>query len=472
MTHPTARAEETRTVWKAVLERYHEDRDTPLNGDYWSEKDTWSRDKIRAVQDEKIAAVAPFLYENSDFYRRRFDKLGVAPSDLKDVDSMIANWPVVTKQEMMEDAEAHPPYGTYTTCGEAEWGDRGWMLFSSSGSTGTPRVFRYTHFDRQYWEQANARALYSGGLRKGDTGLPMTGFGPHVFAWGVQYTLAKMGLPVVPGGGMDGHARASLIERFNPTTLICTPSYLLYLGRVMQDLGKDPAKTSVKWLVTGGEPFSGVSGTLERIQDLWGAKSLEFYGCTEASPHCGGYSCPEYQEGDEPFIHLMEDIQVWETVDPDGLTPVGEGERGLTVCTNLNSESSAQLRFLVGDYTRLSHEPCACGRNHVRGMGCLTGRSDDLINLRGIKFFPVQIEEAVRAYPNTGDEFQIRLTTKDDGLDVMTVVVEHPDGSVADGVAKAIRSHCEIRCAVEVVGPNTLPKSEMKAKRVFDERNK
>jgi phenylacetate-CoA ligase len=472
MTHPTSRAEETRTAWKAVLEKYHEDRETPLNENYWSEKDTWSRDRIRAVQDEKIAAVAPFLYENSDFYRRRFDKLGVAPTDLRDVDSMIANWPVVTKQEMMEDAEAHPPYGTYTTCGEEEWADRGWMLFSSSGSTGTPRVFRYTHFDRQYWEQANARALYSGGLRKGDSGLPMVGFGPHVFAWGVQYTLAKMGLPVVPGGGMDGQARAAMIERFNPTTLICTPSYLLYLGRVMQDMGKDPAKTAVKWLVTGGEPFSGVSGTLERIQDLWGAKSLEFYGCTEASPHCGGYSCPEYQEGDEPFIHLMEDIQVWETVDPNGLNPVAEGERGLTVCTNLNSESSAQLRFLVGDYTRLSHEPCACGRNHVRGMGCLTGRSDDLINLRGIKFFPVQIEEAVRAYPGTGDEFQIRLTTKDDGLDVMTVVVEHPDQGKSDEIAKAIRSHCEIRCAVEVVAPDTLPKTEMKAKRVFDERNK
>ncbi len=471
MTHPSARADETRKTWKAVLETYHEDRSTPVTPEYWSDKDTWSRDRIEAVQNEKIAAVAPFLYENSAFYRRRFDKLGVAPTDLKDGDSLIANWPIVTKQEMMEDATEHPPYGTYTTCSDEDWADRGWMLFSSSGSTGVPRVFRYTHFDRQYWEQANARALYSGGLRQGDSAIPMVGFGPHVFAWGVQYTLAKMGLPVVPGGGVDGHARASFIDRFKPTVLVCTPSYALYLGRVMQDMGMDPAATSIKWMVTGGEPFSGVSGTLERLQDLWAAKAVEFYGCTEASPHCGGYSCPEYQEGDEPFIHFMEDIQLWETVDADTLSPVAEGERGLTVCTNLNSESSAQLRFLVGDYTRLSREPCACGRNHVRGLGCMTGRSDDLINLRGIKFFPVQIEEAVRAVPGTGDEFQIRLTTQDDGLDVMRVLVEH-ESDVADRVAKEIRSRCEIRCAVEVVTPNTLPKSEMKAKRVFDERNK
>ncbi|HPD93153.1 MAG: AMP-binding protein [Rhodobacter sp.] len=470
MSHPSSRADATRTAWKSVLATHHEDRGAPVSADYWSDKDTWSRDRIRAVQDEKIAAVAPFLYENSAFYRRRFDRLGVAPTDLDSVETMLANWPVVTKHEMMEDATAHPPYGTYTTCGTAEWGDRGWMLFSSSGSTGVPRVFRYTHFDRQYWEQANARALYSGGLRKGDSGLPMTGFGPHVFAWGVQYTLARMGLPVIPGGGMDGPARAALIERFKPTTLICTPSYLLYLGRTMQDMGQDPARTSVRWLVTGGEPFSGVEGTLARIQDLWGAKSLEFYGCTEASPHCGGYSCPEYQEGDTPFIHLMEDIQVWETVDPDTLTPVPDGARGLTVCTNLNSESSAQLRFLVGDYTRLSRAPCACGRNHVKAMGCLTGRSDDLINLRGIKFFPVQIEEAVRAIAGTGDEFQIRLSTRDDGLDVMTVVVEHTDAGVADAVTREIRSRCEVRCTVAVVAPDTLPKTEMKARRVFDQR--
>lgn len=472
MTHASNRAEETRRKWMSVLETYREDRSEPLNADYWSEMDTWSRDRIRAAQDEKIAAVAPFLYENSGFYRRRFDRLGLAPTDLSSVDDLVAKWPVVDKQEMMEDVVAHPPYGTYTACGEAEWNDRGWMLFSSSGSTGVPRVFRYTHFDRKLWEQANARALHSGGVRKGDSALPTVGYGPHVFAWGVQYTLARMGLPVIPGGGMDGKARAGLIQRFKPTVLVCTPSYALYLARVMQEMGEDPARSSVRWLLCGGEPFSGVSGTLQRIQGLWGATAVEFYGCTEASPHCGGYSCPQYQAGEEPFIHMMEDIQVWECVDPDTMQPVADNERGLTVCTNLTSESSPQLRFLVGDYTRLSHAPCACGRNHVRAMGCMTGRSDDLINLRGIKFFPVQIEEAVRAVPGTGDEFQIRLATGDNGLDIMTVVVEHVDQGAAAAVANEIRSRCELRCEVTVLAPDTLPKTEMKAKRVFDGRGK
>lgn len=472
MTHPSNRAETTRNKWKEVLDRYHEDRSEPLNGHFWSEKDTWPRERIHEVQNEKLAVVAPFLYENSAFYRRRFDRLGIAPTDVANIETLTRNWPVIDKSEMMEDAIANPPYGTYTTCGEAEWADRGWMLFSSSGSTGVPRVFRYTHFDRKFWEQANARALYSGGVRKGDSALPLVGFGPHVFAWGVQYALAKMGMPVIPGGGMDAQARAMLIERFSPSTLVCTPSYALYLGRKIQAMGKDPAATSVKWIVCGGEPFSGVKGTIERLQSLWDATAVEFYGCTEASPHCGGYSCPEYQSGDTPFIHLMEDIQIWEAVDADTMSPVAEGERGLTVCTNLNSESSPQLRFLVGDYTRLSTAPCDCGRNHIRAMGCMTGRSDDLINLRGIKFFPVQIEEAVRAVAGTGDEFQIKLVTNDSGLDVMTVQVEHTDIAAGAAVEKEIRSRCEIRCSVDVVPPDTLPKTEMKAKRVFDERNK
>ncbi|WP_417564795.1 phenylacetate--CoA ligase family protein [Microbacterium sp.] len=464
------RAESTRTAWREVLEKYREDRSAPDSPAYWSPMDTWSRERIREVQDEKIGAVAPFLYENSAFYRARFDRLGVAPTDIRSVETMLANWPVVTKQEMMADAAAHPPYGTYSTCGPAEWDDRGWMLFSSSGSTGVPRVFRYTQFDLTLWEQANARALYSGGLRTGDAAFVMGGFGPHVFAWGVQYALRKMGIPVIPGGGMDAKARAAIIQRFEPKVLVCTPSYALYLARTMQAQGVDPATTSVRWIIQGGEPFSGVPGTLARIQELWDATAVEFYGCTEASPHCGGYSCPEYQAGDEPFIHFLDDIQVWETVDPDTLDPVAAGERGISVCTNLHSESAAQLRFLVGDYTRLSDEPCACGRNHLKGLGCMTGRADDLINLRGIKFFPVQIEEVVRSFPGAGDEFQIRLSTQPDGLDVMTVVVEHDDPSAAEAIARDVRSRCEVRATVQVVAPDTLPKTEMKAKRVVDER--
>ena len=199
--------------------------------------------------------------------------------------------------------------------------------------------------------------------------LICAGYGPHVFAWGVQFALATMGVACMPGGGMTAEARAMLIDRFKPTVLTCTPSYALHLGRVMAERGMDPAKSSIRTVLVGGEPAAGIEGTRERLEALWDARLVEFYGCTEASPHCGGYSCPASDRGAGPVTtHLMEDVQVWELVDPDDKQRVAEGVRGLTVCTNLNSESSPQLRFLVGDYTTFTTAAMRV-RAHARARG-------------------------------------------------------------------------------------------------------
>jgi len=419
----------------------------------------------------------PFLYENSPFYRRRFERLGLLPDDLRDTEDLVRKWPVVDKAEMMADALEHPPYGTYTAMTEKLWAERGWMMFSSSGTSGVPRVFRYSHVDRKLWAWANARALHAMGFAKGDTVFMMTGYGPHVFAWGVQVALFKMGLPTIPGGGMDAKARVGVILRFRPTLLLCTPSYALHLGRVAQEMGHDPAALGVRGILVGGEPALSIAPTRARIEALWDARLVEFYGCTEASPHVGGYSCQALERGGPVATHLAEDIQVWETVDPDTKQPLQPGRRGLTVCTSLNSETSPQLRFLVGDFATLADAPCACGRTHVRALGSFSGRADELINLRGVKMYPAQIEDAVRAIPGSGDEFEIVLETDTAGLDIMTVCFEHTEhGTAGDALrrrlAEEIRSRCEVRSGVEVVAPGTLPKTEFKARRVKDRRRK
>jgi phenylacetate-CoA ligase len=469
-----ARRQETRARWLGTLSKYRHDFGAPANARHWSPAlETCSRDELRSIQDDKLAALTPFLYENSGFYRRRFDRLGLSPSDIRTADDL-PRWPVVDKAEMMADAAEHPPYGTYTTMTDEVWADRGWMMFSSSGSTGPPRVFRYSQLDREHWAWANARALHSMGVARGDTVLAIAGFGPHVFVWGMVAALFHMGIPVLPGGGMDARARANVIARFAPTVIACTPSYALYLGRAMQGLGIDPAASAVRTVIVGGEPALGIEATRQRLATLWGARIVEFYGCTEASPHCGGYSCADSVSERGVSSHLMEDVQIWELVDPETREPVARGRRGLTVCTNLNSESSPQLRFLVGDYTTFDEAPCPCGRTHVRALGAFTGRADDLIVLRGIKMFPAQVEQAVRAVPGVGDEFEIVLSTRADGLDVMTVRVEHPahaaPSSVADRIAGELRTRCEVRADVEVLRPDTLAKTEFKAKRVRDER--
>jgi phenylacetate-CoA ligase len=469
-----ARQGETRARWLGTLAKYRHDFAAPSRARHWSPAlETCSRDELLAIQNDKLAALTPFLYENSGFYRRRFDRLGLLPSDIQTVDDL-ARWPVVDKAEMMADAAEHPPYGTYTTMTDDVWADRGWMMFSSSGSTGAPRVFRYSQLDREQWAWANARALHSMGVGRGDTVLAIAGFGPHVFVWGMVAALAHMGVPVLPGGGMDARARANMIARFAPTVIACTPSYALYLGRTMQSLGLDPAQSAVRTVIVGGEPAMGIEATRQRLASLWGARIVEFYGCTEASPHCGGYSCAHSVSEGGVSSHLMEDVQIWELVDPETRTPVPLGRRGLTVCTCLNSESSPQLRFLVGDYTTFDEAPCPCGRTHVRALGAFTGRADDLIVLRGVKMFPAQIEQAVRAVPGVGDEFEIVLSTRADGLDVMTVRVEHPahasSSAVTAEIAAELRTRCELRADVDVLRPDTLPKTEFKAKRVRDER--
>src|SRR5690348_13307381 len=248
----SSRAEQTRAAWLTVLDKYKLDAERPAGKAMWSPRlDGASRDEIAAIQNAKLAALTPFLYENSIFYRRRFDRLGLTPSDIRTIDDL-QKWPVVDKREMMEDAEAHPPYGTYSTMSDAVWAERGWMMFSSSGSTGVPRVFRYSQIDRELWAWANARALYAMDFRKGDSVFMITGYGPHVWAWGVQVALFKMGLPTIPGGGMDAKGRAGIVRRFKPTILLCTPSYALHLGRVMQEMGVDPRASAVRLLFTAG----------------------------------------------------------------------------------------------------------------------------------------------------------------------------------------------------------------------------
>ena len=172
----------------------------------------------------------------------------------------------------------------------------------------------------------------------------------------------------------------------------------------------------------------------------------------------------------------MDDLQIWETVDPDTLAPTRPGERGLSVVTNLCSEASPQLRFLVGDYTTLTTEPCACGRTHQRALGGFVGRADDMLNVRGVTLFPSAIEDAVRRVPQVGSEFQVDISTERE-LDVLTVRVEPrgdlgPDGhaALAGLVETEIVARCELRPVVEVLASGTLPPTEFKAKRVVDRR--
>jgi phenylacetate-CoA ligase len=466
-------------IWRRAVWREVRDPSRPASSAYWSPSlDRAGREELREIQSRKLRAAARFAYASIPFYRRRFDAIGLEPGEVRSLEDL-TRLPITTKHDMTADLAEHPPWGTYTSVDDRVWRERGWQTFMSSGTTGRPRVFRYTSFDRTMWSWINARAMWAMGFRPGrDSAMLAFGYGPHVWLWGVHYALNLMGIPIVTAGGLDTRVRARQIDELRPTVLACTPSYALYLGVVMRELDMEPSATSVRHLFCAGEPGIGVASTRRRLEETWGAELHEFYGCTEAAPTAGAYTCTEVAaaKGEPPSLHVLDDTHIWEVVDPVTLEPVPDGRPGLSVVTNLCSEASPQLRFLAGDMTRLTREPCGCGRTSTRAVGGFLGRADDMLVVRGVTLFPSAIEDAVRHVPEVAEEFEIVVSTQRE-MDVLTVRVECGPDVPADShelVAKRVEteviSRCELRPVVEVLEHGVLPRTELKAKRVRDLR--
>ncbi len=473
--HVTVRRLDSRERWTAMLRKFTRGMEQPGGKRYWApEFETASRARLRDIQSEKLRALVPYLYDHSPFYRAKFRAAKLRPADFKSLDDLV-KFPVTTKREMADNVVAYPPWGTYTPIDDRIWRERGWMVFSSSGTTATPRSFRYTALDRELWAMTSARALYAMGIRAGDTALTCTNYNPHVFFWSIHYAFNLTRVTVVPGG-VASERRVRMIEIYRPSLLAATPSYALHLADTMRRLELDPAVSSIRKLICGGEPASGIPSTRRRLEQTWGAQLHDVYGCTEAVPGGWAFTCEEGLNSDPVSTHVQEDLQIWETVDPKTLEPVAEGAPGLTVVTNLNSEGSPQLRFLIGDFTILDRGRCVCGRTLARARGGFYGRADDMLNIRGLTLFPSVIEELVRGFDALGDEFQVVLDT-DGAMDSFTIVAE-TRAPLADAEAETLRARivtevvrrCELRPRVELVTPGTLPKTEFKARRVIDRR--
>jgi phenylacetate-CoA ligase len=464
-----------RERWLAVLQEHSRAGNIPQTRRYWApDYECAPRERLVAIQSEKLAALVPYLYEESPFYRARFKAARLKPGDIRTV-ADLPKLSIVTKHQMAADVAAHRPWGTYSPLNDRTWRERGWMIFSTSGTTATPRSFRYTQLDAELWAATSARALYAMGIRAGDSALTCTNYNPHVFFWSLHYALNLMKVAIIPGG-VPTERRLAMIDLYRPTLLVATPSYALHLASVMRAAGLDPAKSSISKVICGGEPASGIASTRRRIEETWGAELHDVYGCTEAVPAGWAFTCREGLRESPVATHVQEDLQIWETVDPDTLEPVAPGARGLTVVTNLNSEGSPQLRFMVGDFTSFDISRCSCGRTFARARGGFAGRADDMLNIRGLKLFPSVIEEIVRGIDALGDEFQIVLETEG-VMDVFTVVAETRDfvdemveREVVHRLEAEIVRLCELHPRIRIAPPGSLPKTEFKARRVIDRR--
>jgi phenylacetate-CoA ligase len=469
-----------RERWLEVVRHWQTNPDSPGSDGYWApELELASRTKMAEIQSDKIAAAFSYLFEESSFYRRKFEEAKLEPSDVRSVDDL---WkvPITRKEEWVQDVKQNPPWGTFSPLKQSEWTRRGFMMFASSGTFGEPRAFRHTVHDRDLWAWMWARSLWAQGVRPGDILINCFGYGPFTAFWGAHYAMNLIGCPVIPGGGVPTERRAAFITTYAPTVLICTPSYALFLAATMRQVGPDPADSSIQRVIVAGEPGACVPATKRRIEEAWGATVMDIFGGTEVAMAPLGYQCQaDAERQSAPYSpHVMEDCFVVEVVSADRGELVTPGETGLSVVSNLFSEAQPILRYEMADLVAVDTSPCPCGRTQHKAAGGILGRLDDLIKVRGVAVRPSVFEAAIRTLPEAGDEFEVVVERDEDGLDRLLVRVEPKPGQEASAeqlrerVLTAVRRDIGLSAVCEVLPPGTLVRPEMKARRLHDRRPK
>ena len=431
------------------------------NSPFFDEKmETMTRTEIEALQLERLQATVQHCM-NSPFYRSRFEEIGLKPEDIKSLDD-IRRIPFTTKQDLRDTY----PFGMASVplreCTR---------LHSSSGTTGTPTVILHTQKDLEEWAAQVARNLWMVGLRPDDVFQNSSGYGMFTGGLGFQYGAERLGMLTIPAAAGNSLRQIKFITDFGTTALHAVPSYVTRLYEVMQSVGIDPRRdTKLKVLAIGAEPHS--EEQRRRIEDMMGVKAYNSFGMSEMCGPGVGFECQE-QNG----LHFWEDYYIVEIVDPETLEPVPDGEVGELVLTSLCREAMPLLRYRTRDLTRVLGRTCPCGRNHVR-IDRMRGRSDDMMVLRGVNIFPIQIEKILMTFPELASNYLITLTTDEDN-DNMTVEVELEElftddfrrlQGLANRIQRALKDEILLTPHVKLLPKGTLPVSEGKAVRVVDKR--
>ena len=428
---------------------------------FFNEKmETMSRAEIEALQLERLQATVRHCM-NSSFYKKRFEEIGLKPEDIKTLDD-IRRIPFTTKQDLRDTY----PFGMASVplreCTR---------LHSSSGTTGTPTVILHTQKDLDEWAAQVARNLWMVGLRPDDVFQNSSGYGMFTGGLGFQYGAERLGMLTIPAAAGNSIRQIKFITDFGTTALHAVPSYVTRLYEVMQSMGVDPRRdTKLKVLAIGAEPHS--EEQRRRIEDMMGVKAYNSFGMSEMCGPGVGFECQK-QNG----LHFWEDYYIVEIVDPETLEPVSDGEVGELVLTSLCREAMPLLRYRTRDLTRVLGRSCPCGRNHVR-IDRMRGRSDDMMVLRGVNIFPIQIEKILMTFPELASNYLITLTTDEDN-DNMTVEVELEElftddyrrlQGLANRIQRALKDEILLTPHVKLLPKGSLPVSEGKAVRVVDKR--
>lgn len=420
-----------------------------------------SRDEMHKIQSVKLNAMIERIYKHVPFYKKKLDEKGIKPGDITDI-SQLQDLPFTEKHDLRDNY----PFGLFTVP-QSEIV----RIHASSGTTGKPTVVGYTKNDITMWAEVVARSLTMANIGKHDILQIAYGYGLFTGGLGLHYGAERVGASVIPISGGNTAKQLTLLEDFKSTVLACTPSYAAYLGEAIKKAHINPQNLALKTGIFGAEPWSEELRT--EIQQLLSIEAFDIYGLSEVigpgvSMECG-HHCGN---------HIFEDHFIPEIIDPETLQVLPYGELGELVFTPVSKEAMPLLRYRTRDLTRLHAEPCACGRTLVRMEKCL-GRSDDMLIIRGVNVFPSQIESILLEIAETSPHYLL-IVSRENNLDTLEIQVEIAEAFWSDEIKdlenirkkirNAVSSILGLTAHIKLVEPQSITRSEGKAKRVIDNR--
>jgi phenylacetate-CoA ligase len=420
------------------------------------------RQDIKKYQLQKLKEQVNYCYEKSSFYRRKFDAVGLKPSNIQTL-SDLQKVPFTVKSDLKDNY----PYGMVVT-----QPDEIVEVHASSGTTGNPIIGAYTQKDIEMWQELMARSIYTTGGRPQDVIHIAYGYGLFTGGFGFHYGAQKVGAKIVPASGGMTQRQIQLMKDLEVTMLACTPSFAVYLAEAMAHEGVDPKKDlKLKRGMFGAEPWS--SKIQGRIEQELGIEAFDIYGLTELCGPGVSIECEKHAG-----LHVWEDHFIVETINPNTGEVLAEGEEGELVFTTLTKTGMPMLRYRTRDISKIDATPCACGRTHAR-MTRVMGRSDDMLIIRGVNVFPSQIEHVVMGFSELATQYLI-VVDRPGALDTFTIKVELTEKTAQNSQLDKNALKCDIQkkihiitgiyADVEIVQVGELPRTEGKAKRVLDLR--
>lgn len=423
--------------------------------------ETAPREVLHWIQSRRLVKMVEKCYNNVPLYKKRFDEMGLLPGDIKSIDD-IHKLPFTYKTDLRDNY----PFGMIAVPKEQLV-----RIHASSGTTGKQTVVGYTKNDIDVWAKGAARALVAAGATKSDYIHVSYGYGLFTGGLGLHYGAEMLGATAIPVSSGNTKRQVDILRDYGSDFLCCTPSYAMYIGETVRDMGIDPKTLKLRGGIFGAEAWSeNMRREIEKILDI---KAYDIYGLSEIAGPGVSFECKE-QTG----MHINEDFFYPEIIDPETGEQLPDGEYGELVFTCIGKEALPLLRYRTRDICKLSHKPCSCGRTLVK-MSKTRGRTDDMLIIRGINVFPSQVEHVLLSL-NMEPNYQIIVDRKNN-LDTMEVQVEMSDQMFSDkvrnledvehNIAAALQSTLNIAAKIRLVEPKSLPRSEGKAKRVIDKRH-